>query len=300
MTDSREEIKSFFANFGSLWSEYIIRETTQPEVMDILLEIIASSDKGAGEAVLAFFSAIRYIPENKYALQNLEQDRSFRSFVDQNRNEIIALSIQNKVQGNLPERAFPVLEVIGTLSAKKPVCVVELGASKGIIGRTLLCAPEIIAQKEKYLRPEQQLPLCTGGVSRYIGYELQIPERRWFLSCIHNPLNVDRLALLLDNYPSPENFALFEKNAFGFKNYLEDVGPGMYTIVVLTSFFLYQLDEEKRDRLVSEIQQCTAEHNGHWINQAVQIAETNEYYVELDGKRLLKISDDLCTSWEKI
>jgi hypothetical protein len=64
---------------------------------------------------------------------------------------------------------------------------------------------------------------------------------------------------------------------------------------------LYQFEKENQDLLKSEINSVLSVHdNAYWINQAVDL-NTNtpekKYFIEINGKRCVYLSDDLCKNW---
>ncbi len=269
--------------------------------LEIIARIIEQSGKTISEAVLVYMAAIRYLAKD---------DVPYMDIIEGQAAEIVRVSVEKNVQANLPSRALPIFEVFYNKIGSSSYSVIELGSSAGLIGRALMNPEKIIQNRKLYLSSRQQIPACIPRVNGYLGLDLSLPEDDWLIACDWEPEHRQQLeCFLADSAPSGEqDFSLFEGNVFGFSTFPEvgkfvarSVSRGS-TVVVLTSFMLYQYEEEQKKQLRGEIFGFLTFNGGsgaHWINQDVNLkASPLEYYIELDGEKIIDLSDDACVHWK--
>jgi hypothetical protein len=270
--------------------------------IDLISNIMEKSDKMASEAVLAFLAVIRFQMKKKDGDFSLE-------YIKNNWVQISRMAIERKVQSNLPSRALPLLEVLAKQLDSGPISVIELGASLGLIGRGLLEPKKIIAGKERYFSPHQQIPNSYRSIRNYLGIELAPPEKDWLLACEWHPIMRERLNRFISDTPPDERSFLYTGNAFEFpgqhfvREYVEKSKmqnselPSNF--VILTSFMLYQYNEKKQCLLESKISDFIQRYGGHWLKQLVNIKDST-FFIEWDNERIIQMNDDSCTNWRWI
>lgn len=324
-----KEILNVIDNTSYLYTDYILKQIKQESSLEFISQIIDKTGKEISEAILAFLSAIKYIYPKNEAIEQLkksnssenlessaqvqaptpsvqfralEANNSFQNFIKKKYNQIINVSEKN-VQANLPERALPILEVlIKKLDEASPISMIELGASFGLIGRCLLNPEKAIENKEDYFSKKQQIPKQYKGIKNYLGIEIDPPDKEWLLAAIWDKDIEKRTKQFIDSFEDESGFELIESSAVGFSK-LEQVNKLVEKkeiIVVLTSFMLYQFDDESKNSLTNEIIEFTKSINGHWINQAVNISkdsDNNEFFISWDNERIIELTDDTCSRW---
>ncbi|MCK4763875.1 MAG: hypothetical protein KAW12_16855 [Candidatus Aminicenantes bacterium] len=272
------------------------------ENLDFISKIIDKSGKEISEAVLVFLSAVKYISKEGDVFAKLEETDSFQEYIEDNSGLIMKLSIEKSVQGNIPERGLPILEILSRKIGNTLINVIELGASYGLIGRCLLDPINIIKNKDRYFPARQKIPENIRAINKYLGIELNPPDKDWLLAGIWEEDIELRLRNFINDIQPGNEFELTQGNAFGFTT-SEPVKklvsqPG--TVIVLTSFMLYQYSEKKRKILKDNILEFTKRLDGHWINQAVNVAtqsQIDDYYIAWDDKKIIELNDDTCMNW---
>jgi hypothetical protein len=306
------EVISFIDKYHYLWSVYIFDQLKNENTLDIIFEIINNSSKQPEEAVLLLLSSVRFLI-NKETGTDLDLDldffnekNSFQNFIKQNRKKIVNLSTEKNVQANVPARALPLLELFGRKLKDKPIAVIELGASFGLIGYSLLNSEELLNEKELYFSAiNQQFPSNPKSIEKYLGIEVDPPDKEWLLACIDNSLERKYATNLINNNKNINYFSLLKNSAFGFsknnevKNIINNYSEKY--IIILTSFMLYQFTCQKQQELIDEINSFVESNNNIiWINQTVNLDEkvkNKKYYIEWNGNRIINLSDDYCKSW---
>lgn len=302
-----EKILNFIDNSSYLFGDYISTQLKHDNIIELIKKILDESTKEISEAILILLTVIKYISKDKYSdvFSELEINNSFQKYISDNYELLFKLAKEKSVQGNMPDRALPLLDVFKNDTVELPLRMIELGASFGLIGHCLLNPSKVLENRKHYFADKQQIPESKKGIVQYLGIEFDPPDKDWLLaSCWKEDYNL-RLKNFIDDIQGDERFELIKGNAFGFSK-LEAVKkiaekPG--TIIVLTSFMLYQYDDNKKEILIDEIQSFRESVNGHWINQAVNVSldsKDNEYYIAWDGKKIIELIDDSCLSWRLI
>jgi hypothetical protein len=260
------------------------------------------SGKMPSEAVFVFLSSIRYLSNDIKALFVLENNNGLIQFVNNNYDKIFELSVNRKVQANLPERSLPVMELIGKNVFEENVTLIELGASFGIIGLSLLNMKMLLENKRSFFLTSQQFPVNPKGINNYIGIDIDPPDKEWLISCFSNIDRATKTNDFINSIKNTLNFTLIKESALGFSklNIIKNLQKSSSKIIVLTSFMLYQLDKEKQNSLKKEINEFITQNNGLWINMDVDLSEKSEehkYYIEINNKKVLYLTDDFCISW---
>jgi hypothetical protein len=299
------EILYFIDNTKYLYPNYIYNQLKKEGTLTFIRDILNHSGKELSEAVLILISVIKYTYKVGNAFSKLEETHSFQEYLEENYETLLRLCTTKSVQGNIPERALPLLEVLGKINNNSTFKVIELGASYGMIGRSLLNPEKLIENKKLYFNKKQQIPNKPVGINHYLGIEHDPPDKEWILASVWQEELENRLIKFLDDFQQQENFELIKGNAFGFSenNSVKKFATLPGTIVVLTSFMLYQFDGEKKKQLIDEISRFVNMINGHWINQTVNVSldsKENEYFIALDGKKVIDLYDDTCLSWSWI
>lgn len=273
-----------------------------PGSLEIISEIITHSGKKPDQAVLVFLSAIRYLLNDPDGMTKLKKEDSFTGFINNYREKLIKIGTTKKVQANIPERALPVLEVMGRYIDRKRLAVIELGSSFGLLGYTMLHYHRFIENKKRYFKPGQKLPIKVKLPNMYIGLDLDPPDKKWLLSC-SDKKDAKPVQCILDEIPPGNNFSIIKSNAFHFPSLqiIKEIINKEYTPLFLTSFMLYQFSEEKKQELIELIEPFIEKNSGFWINQCVTLLPGEEkvhFYTEFNRKRILELSDDRGTNWE--
>jgi hypothetical protein len=289
---------------GNYWTYYIVQQLKNQFTLSIILEIMNQSGKTPSEAVLVLLSTFRYISKDSSIFSKLEKDNSFQIFLKDNLKEILKVSVERKVQANLPERGLPILEILGKHWPSSSIAIIELGASYGLIGDCLLNPHRMLQEKSHYFSSGQQIPENPKGIDFYLGIDIDPPERDWLISCCADEKDAARIGKIQNDFNRLDNFNLIKASAFGFTGLKEvkALSNENFKLIVLTSFMLYQYNREKQDRLKGEIMEFTKSTNGHWLRQEVELArlKQNDYYIELDNHKIIALSDDKCTAWKWI
>lgn len=295
-----DEILRFIDELPQVALEDEIEPVRTKESLEMIAQIIEKSGKTVSEAALVYMAVIRYLAKN---------GQPHSEVIRRHGEEIVRLSVEKGVQANLPSRALPLFEVLHNKIGSKSYSIIELGASAGLIGRCLMNPQPILDQKELYLSPQQQMAACIPEVNGYMGIDLSLPEDEWLIACDWEPNHRRQLTRFLKDCAPvrDQDFSLHEGNVFGFSTFPQvsefvarSVSRGA-TVVVLTSFMLYQYEEEQKKQLRGEIFGFLTFNGGygaHWINQDVDLAASPlEYYIELDGEKIVELSDDACVQW---
>lgn len=296
-----KQILEFIDIISYMLSDYLLNQVKTTASLKIISQIIDHSNKEVSEAVLAFLAAARYLLDDRKAFLQLEETDSMQEYIKKNSDSIIKLAVEKSVQANFPERALPLFEVFEKKIEASSISVIELGASYGLIGRCLLNPKKIVEKKDLYFSKEQQLPKNPRAIDYYLGIELDPPDERWIFACAPQPDHELRLRNIVNGLPADKKFELLKGNAFGFSE-LESVKRLTLqptTIVVLTSFMLYQYDNKKQTLIKDEILRFTDDVNGHWVSLTFNPA-SDEFIVEFAGERIIKLPDDHCISWKWI
>jgi hypothetical protein len=260
--------------------------------INLISRIINGSNKTIPEAVLVFMAVVRYLWKNSGSLQE---------FIKDNADLICKMAIEKKGQSNVPARALPLFEIFEKKIKDSTISVIELGASYGLIGRCLLNHKKIVEKKNAYFSSKQQMPRNPRSIENYLGIELFPPDEEWLLVWEWHPGRKEYLKNFIHDIPVDEKFRLQKGNAFGFSTLkaVKDIASQPSTVVVLTSFMLYQYDKKKQKKLRDEILEFTRKFNGYWINQTFD-PYSMQCFIEFDKKKIIEILNDICISWKWI
>jgi hypothetical protein len=304
MTIDYKELKSTILSIYSddinPYSAYISDQLQKPFFLQLIEEIMQKSSKTASEAILVIVASVCYLHKEKNALSILKEQDKFEDFVKENRLEILNLSIQRKVQANIIERGLPLLEILSKKLPGQSICLIELGASYGLIGSCLLQPQKMLENKTKYFKPNQQFPKSIQAIDYYLGIDIDPPVKDWLLACIYDEGALSRISDYINDIHGSQNFNLIKSSAIGFSRLKEVIAlkEQNYTLVILNSFMLYQFPEELKNTLTNEIVDFCTKNNAHWIKQEVDINETNlRCYIDWDGKQIIELPDDKCGDW---
>jgi hypothetical protein len=298
-----QAIDQIFIPGSYFYSKYQVEQLKKQTSLDLVCNIIAQSEKTPAEAVIVLLAAIRYIKEDIYALQKIEEMDSFETVIKENYTEILHVSIHGKVQGNIPERGLPVLEILSKKMPDVPLGIIELGASYGLIGQCLLNPQTILEMKNNYFQDKQKIPETIKKADFYLGIDINPPDKDWLIACFAKADDAKRIKDYIKKINPNDNFQLIKASALGFSELQETkkfISKNLQ-IVILTSFMLYQLNEEQQQILINEIQAFCKTYNAHWIRQEVELLGKNSdsgYYIEWDREKIMNLKDDKCSYWE--
>jgi hypothetical protein len=234
----------------------------------------------------------------------MEERDSFQEFVRANRDSIIELAVQRRMQANVPTRAFPLIEVINKKIKDDPVAVIELGASYGLLGWTLLEPAKIIGKRDRYFSSAQEIPPNPRPIDFYLGIEIEIPDKEWLLACLWDMIPGSYLRNFINDIPyETGKFNLLQASAFGFSDFepVKRLAAQPFALVVLTSFMFFQIGIEKEKKLKNEILRFTENTGSYWLSQVVKHSPTSadsRYYIEWNGEKIIESSDELCSTWK--
>lgn len=299
----RESIDRIFVPGSYFYNEYIVTQLKKRISLDLIQDILNQSQKTPAEAIIILLAAIRYLYKDIYILKKMEQEDSFQKGLNEHYNELLRISIEGKVQGNAPERAFPILEILHKKLSNEKICVIELGASYGLIGNCLLNPEELINPEKQYFKSDHKIPEFVKKIEYYLGIDINPPEKEWLLACFSDIHDAQRIENYINSISSFQNFQLIKASALGFSN-LDEVKKILhqdFKIIILTSFMLYQLNSDLKEQLISEIKEFCKQNNSNWICQEVEILGEYlkpNYFIELDGDRIINLEDDKCTHWQ--
>jgi hypothetical protein len=291
-TDLHEQILKFIDTLFHPLLLYEILQLKTNTSINLISRIIKESNKEVSEAVLVFLAVVRYLWKNSGSLQE---------FIEKNSDSILKMAIEKKAQANLPARALPLLEIFAKNIKAPSISVIELGASYGLIGQCLLNPQKIMENKSSYFSRSQQMPDIQEPppIDYYLGIEWSPPDKEWLLALEWHPVLKKRLENFLDEIVADERFKLKKGDAFGFSKLkaVKDLVLISSTVVVLTSFMLYQYNHRKQKLLRDEILEFIGVNSGHWINQTLKVASM-ECFIEFDGEKIILLSNNSCTSWK--
>jgi hypothetical protein len=284
------------------WSEYTVLQLKIQKTLEIVLQIMERSNKVPSEAVFIFLAAIKYLHKDYDALDILEKSNSFQNFISEKKQEILEISINRKVQANIPERAFPIAEIIQQYCPNTKVNIIELGASYGLLGQCLLHLKSALEKRKSLFLLDQKLPKKPSQISNYLGIEIDPPEKEWLLASYPDSAYAKRINNFINSFSSHQCFKVIKSSAFGFSGLSEtqEITKNNSKTIILTSFMLYQLDEKNQIILKDEIKKFIGKYDGHWINQDVDFKkgmDKLEYYIKLDEETIIELEDDLCKNW---
>lgn len=262
----------------------------------LIADVTVESGKTVREAVLVFIAALRYLSCGS----GWDQE-----FIRSNAHRLSEIAIKRRVQANSPGRALPLLEILVKEVAEGEIYVIELGAAAGTIGRVLLNPHAVIANIDRYFPPGQQLPVEFRPVFRYLGLDLDPPDERWMLACVWDGSQRKQLEYFLHDIENGDALQLKKADAFKFPeleavhDMAAEAAPGK--LWVITSFMFYQYRTFQQQQLSSIIERFIQRYNGHWLNQRY-VGPDNEYpyEIQLDGETVIRLTDDLCRSWQWI
>jgi hypothetical protein len=299
----KEDIENIYAKESYFYSTYIFNKLKNPDTLKLINEIVNKSHKTPAEVIIILLAAIKYIQNDIKALLKLEETNSFDSFIIENYKNILNICINRKVQANIPERGLPILEIIGRKLLNQSVCVIELGASCGLIGRCLLNTGNMLENRHLYFHPDQKFPDHQTKINYYLGIDIEPVEKEWLIAGLYNPDDATRLKNYINEIKKDDNFELLQASAIGFSklHQVQKLVKMKFKIVVLTSFMLYQFEEKQKQLLKNEINEFTRTYDGHWISQEVDLSDKKssiQYYIEFDGNKIIELEDDMCRNWK--
>jgi len=299
------EILDFAGRISNKLPAFINVQLKEGPVIDIISRVIDKSGKSPGDALIVFVSVVKYLWETVggMAFAEMEKRDAFLEFVTAQRDSIIDSAVQKRMQVNVASRAFPLLDVINKKAKNLPVAVIELGASYGLIGWTLLEPAKILAKRDLYFSPGQKIAPNPRPIDHYLGLDIVIPDVDWLLACLYNPTFETYLRNFLKDIPyETEKFNLMETDAFGFSDFepVKKLASQPFTLIVLTSFMFFQIGEEKGKVLKEEITKFTESWGAYWLNQAVTHPPDREerFFVEWNGERIIELTDSICSDWK--
>ncbi|MCP4221467.1 MAG: DUF2332 family protein [bacterium] len=288
----REEVLAFIDQYMHPLTFYEIINIKTEAAIDLIIRIMEESGKSVEEGVLVFRTVVRQLHNDEGPLSK---------FIETNGDLICRKANEKKAQSNLPGRALPLFDIFSRVFPDTPVSVIELGASYGLIGRCLRNPQKALEKKDVYFYPDQQAPEAPRPVRRYLGIELAPPTREWLLAWEWDPVRRERLTRFLDDVPADENCRVIKGSAFGFSKLKEvqNLVTDASAVAVLTSFMLYQFDEDNRRKLINQVKEFTHDVKGIWINQTF-LPGTMECFIEVDGRKTLDLVNDSCKGWHEI
>ncbi len=298
-----DTVKVVFAKGSYVYSEYLIKEFQNETTLNFINEVLNQSSKTPVEAILVLLSAIRFLTKDIDAINNFEKTSGFEHYIKENYKELFNISINKRVQGNILERGLPLLEVLGNKSSNKPICVIELGASYGLIGHILLNPDEFLINKKIYFHTDQKIPSKAKKIDYYLGIDIDPPDKDWLIACFSLPEDAKLIKSYIESIKEGNNFQLMKSSAIGFTKLSEvlKLTENDYEIIVLNSFMLYQFDQTLKKQLIDEILDFTNFNNRHWISQEVELLDSsidNKYFIEWDMNKIIKLPDDKCRTWK--
>lgn len=301
--NKRTEILNFIDNTSYLYTDYICNHLKQDYSLQLIEKILVDSDKEISEAVLVLVSTIKYLFKDKDPFGKLEASDLFQAFLYKHEETILNTAKNKKVQGNIPQRAFPIIDLVNGKIGNTNVKVIELGASYGLIGLSLLNMKKIIENQDKYFYKEQRFPSINDSIISYLGIEYDPPDKEWLLASNWNQETELRLKNFLSDIEIDNKFNVVKGNAFGFSK-SEPVKKFVHQkngkLIVLTSFMLYQFSPTQVNELKNEIYEFIEKYDGHWINQYVDVSlrdDNHQYFIEWDGEKQIELEDDSCLNW---
>jgi hypothetical protein len=316
MTPDRASMTAEIERFSALgeFPGQTISFLRRPAALDFMQDYMADTGKPLSETVLIFLTAIRFVdgvtrgdPQSPSILEEEPGRVNLDLFLVRHHDELYRLCLNRHVQANVPQRALPLMELLGRRYGDRPLAVIEPGCSLGLIGR-LLCAPEsVMAHFDEWFEAGQQRPDSWPRVLAYRGSDLSVPEPSWVLAGLHRTSDRVRLARLLRDLPpgGPCQLAAGSAESFAEQAAVQELAPRFdpahpqaLVPVVLTAYLQYQLEAGLRQRLADAVRAFTARHGGSWINLEPRLADgAYRFFVEQDGVDRIALENDLCRTW---
>lgn len=310
-----EQIRAFISTAAahSIWMPNVVAFLNRQASIEFIETVVKDSGKSVADAVFVYLAAIRYLNadagsrfDQATILDNSDWHTNLDLFLVQNHNQLLQLCRTRTNQVNIPQRAFPLLDLLAIEYGSQPLHIIELGASLGLIGQYLLEYGRYETEFAKLFGMQQQKPLGKPKCLSYTGIDRFSPDPAWTLACIPDPAERSRLQNFLHLAHIPEHWRLVQADAADFAKLLEtaptkNAREETSIPIILSSYMLYQNSATVQGNLIKTIQDFCATHNGHWINLEPRWNdEVNDYYytIELDQRARVRLSSDRCESWE--
>lgn len=302
-TSILNSVNQLFTSGNYYYSDYVYAQLKTNEILEFINEIINKSNKTPSEAIFVLLAAIRYIKKDTNTLNQFKDNNSFKNYIFDNYDKLLDLAINKKVQGNALERGLPIADVISKKTSGNPICIIELGASYGLIGTMLLNSKSILSNKNVYFQQNQKIPENSYNLKYYLGIDIDPPDKDWLIACYSNPEDAVHIMSYIDKIENNNLFKLIKASAIGFSKLtdVQELANKEFDIILLNSFMLYQFNESEKRQLTDEIRSFCKNFNGHWISQEVYLnnnEEKHDYYIEWDGSRVVELEDDKCRDWK--
>ncbi len=285
----------------------------RPAALDFMEEYLHETDKSTEEAILLLLSAIRFI-DNKggydadvpTVLEAPEGAVNLDLFLVRHHAELYHLCRTRRVQTNLAERALPVLDLLAKRYHSRPLALIELGCSYGLIGRVACAVAAVEPGFAEWFEPGQQKPRAWPQVTVYRGIDMAPPDTNWLLASIPFASVRSRAARFVRELAPLTDWLVCRGSAMELGEHpaIRELlprfvagHPDQVLPVLLTSFFLSRLKDIKRQPIIRAVRQFAAAQGGVWINQDYEAVGHPRCIVSLDGEPKLTLDSEFCRSW---
>lgn len=236
--------------------------------------------------------------------RTVETFSEWYGYMGEKKEQLIELASKG-TQGNIPQRAAIVLDYMARyIQPKKPITIVELGCSGGLLGEVFVGAQQVFAHEDPpsyfWLRKVPQIPKVSLA---YIGCDQEDPDESLLPFYIWDEGKRTQVQEFIRRFPRECRRVIISIDQFLNREVSNIEGD----ILFLTSFVLYQMDDAQLfvRKLLERVQENAAVH---WVDLSrardflivsdLQMQQ-NRVYLFHNGKpqaRVIDGSDD-CPNW---
>lgn len=230
---------------------------------------------------------------------------SWKSFVGAYSENFIELAV-NGTQGNIPQRAAVVIDLINQLNiTEKPIKIIELGCSGGALEMVFENYQNLFysdfCQDYFWLK---KIPENKNCLFSYEGYDLNIPQKNYAPFFLWDLEKREKTKKFLNDFQLQGE--IHQKNLEEFFKQGEKIEENTF---ILTSYLLYQLDEPAK--ICDQITNLTSKNkNLFWLDlskkekklEFLLRGEERINYLSCNGKQQLQAIDssDDWANWTRI
>lgn len=234
-----------------------------------------------------------------------EEYESWKNFVGAYLERFVDLAV-NGTQGNIPQRAAVVIDLINQLNATgKPVKIIELGCSGGALGMVFENYQKLFysdcCQDYFWLK---KIPENKNHFFSYEGYDLNIPQKDFAPFFLWDLEKREKTKKFLNDFQLQGK--IHQKNLEEFFKQGEGIEEDTF---ILTSYLLYQLSEPAK--ICDQITNLTSKNkNLFWLDLSKKEKKLEFFlggqerinYLSLNGKQQFQAIDssDDWANWTRI
>jgi len=179
--------------------------------------------------------------------------------VDNHHQELVELAATRTMAKNLPLRAGFMLDLINqsnSIDPKRPLQIIELGASAGLISTGLTQSQQFIEWFSQQKAVDSKVKQINSNLPhdiQAISIDLVPPELNWVLACMDNDLMRQITQDFITRFPN--RTPVVQGNALNFREIIKSGGilEEKAQFLVIVSMFLYQLPTDARTELMKQL-----------------------------------------------